>query len=314
MPNYGVIDLGSNSIRMVIYEVKREKPGDSHHWRLSYDNEDFKSLINDKIIAGLAAYVTDGVFSDEGIERAASILRGHARRANYFECKKLEVFATAVLRNAKNCKQAVKTIEKLSGLPISVLSESDEAHLGFLGITCDQEVDHGTLIDIGGGSTELTRIQNGGDLDNVSLGQGSLSSFSNFVSGILPTPEEAQNIANAFRTLYYALPDPQRYNTDAVYGIGGSVRAASKMHAQIRGDIERPRFMTKDDILAILEFCYRDANSFAHTALKASPERIHTLVPGCIILLTLLEELGAHQLEICNHGVREGYLMERMLS
>ena len=71
MLNYGVIDLGSNSIRLVVYEVKGNGPGDCAP-------KSFKSLINDKVMAGLAAYVSDGVFTEAGIEKAASVLRGHA--------------------------------------------------------------------------------------------------------------------------------------------------------------------------------------------------------------------------------------------
>ena len=57
-----------------------------------------------------------------------------------------------------------------------------------------------------------------------------------------------------------------------------------------------------------------DASAYAHSALKASAERIHTLTPGCVILEALLSGLGAQKLEICKFGVREGYLIERVLS
>lgn len=306
MPNYAVIDLGSNSIRLVVYEVKDDS-------RKSYTGKDFKSLINDKVMAGLAAYVSDGVFSAGGIDRAASVLKGHAKRARYFDCKKLEVFATAVLRNAENCAEAVAAIEERTGLPITLLSEKDEAHLGFVGATCDRAVDRGTLVDIGGGSTELTRIEGGLDFDNASMGQGSLSSFARHVRAILPTAAESDAIADALRAHLEQLPHASAYRADTLYGIGGSVRAAAKMHAQAAGHIVRPKSMTAAEIRAILDWCHRDPDTFAHTAIKASAERIHTLVPGCIILLALFEELGAERLEICKHGVREGYLIERML-
>ena len=306
MPNYAVIDLGSNSIRLVVYEVKDD-------CRESYTSKDFKSLINDKVMAGLAAYVSDGVFSAGGIDRAASVLKGHAKRARYFDCKKLEVFATAVLRNAENCAEAVAAIEERTGLPITLLSEKDEAHLGFVGATCDRTVDRGTLVDIGGGSTELTRIEGGLDFDNASIGQGSLSSFARYVRAILPTAAESDAIADALRARLNQLPHARAYRAGTLYGIGGSVRAAAKMHAQAAGHIVRPKSMTADEIRAILDWCHRDPDTFAHTAIKASAERIHTLVPGCIILLALFEELGAERLEICKHGVREGYPTERML-
>ena len=286
MPNYAVIDLGSNSIRLVVYDVK-----DAH--KRTCTNKDFKSLINDKVMAGLSAYVVDGVFTQDGIDRAVSVLRGHAKRARYFDCEKMEVFATAVIRNALNCEEAVAAIEEAAELPISLLSATDEAHLGFVGATCDRAVERGTLVDIGGGSTELTRIESSLDFDNASIGQGSLSSFAQHVRAILPTPGA--------------------YRSEALYGIGGSVRAAAKMHAQATGAAVRPKTMTKQQIHAILAWCRTDPDTFAHAALKASAERVHTLVPGCIILGELFDACGAERLDVCKYGVREGYLIDRML-
>lgn len=306
MPNYAVIDLGSNTIRLVVYEVK-----EAH--KRTYTNKDFKSLINDKVMAGLSAYVVDGAFTQAGIDKAVSVLRGHAKRARYFDCEKMEVFATAVIRNASNCDEAVAAIEEGAELPISLLSAAQEAHLGFVGATCDRTVERGTLVDIGGGSTELTRVEDDCDYDNASVGQGSLSSFAQHVRGILPTSDEMDVIAAALRSRLDALPNPAAYRSDVLCGIGGSVRAAAKMHAQATGATARPKTMTRQQIREILDWCRSDPDAFAHTALKASAERIHTLVPGCIILHTLLEAFDAERLDICKYGVREGYLIERML-
>lgn len=306
MPNYAVVDLGSNSIRLVVYDVK-----DAH--KRTYTSKDFKSLINDKVMAGLSAYVVDGTFTQDGIDRAIGVLRGHAKRARYFDCEKMEVFATAVIRNASNCEEAVAAIEEAAELPISLLSATDEAHLGFVGATCDRAVERGTLVDIGGGSTELTRIESSLDFDNASIGQGSLSSFAQHVRAILPTPGEMDAIAEAFRKRFAGLPDPDAYRSEALYGIGGSVRAAAKMHAQATGAAVRPKTMTKQQIHAILAWCRTDPDTFAHAALKASAERVHTLVPGCIILGELFDACGAERLDVCKYGVREGYLIDRML-
>ena len=300
MSNYGLVDLGSNSVRLVIYDVK--------------DSRDFKSLINDKVMAGLAAYVdADGVFTKAGINKAVSVLRSHARHAEYFKCKKMEVFATAVLRNAANCKQAVAAIEEQTGLSITLLSERDEAHLGFVGTTCEHTIERGTLVDVGGGSTELTRICDGRDSDDISLPQGSLSSFAGRVRGVMPTRAEADAIAGDLRERLDALPNRKAYDAKTLYGIGGSARAAAKMYAQMTDAPARPKSLTPEQIRQMVDWCLRDPDAFAHTALKAAAERVHTVVPGSIILLTLLEELGAERIEIGKRGVREGYLVERML-
>lgn len=152
MPTYGVIDLGSNSIRLVIYEVKDDR-------RSTYSSKDFKSIINDKVMAGLAAFVEDGVFTPDGVDRAVNVLKSHMKRVRYFGCKRVDVFATAVLRNAVNCAEAVAEIERRCGLAVTLLSARDEAHLGFVGARCSTPLERGTLVDIGGGSTELTRVE-----------------------------------------------------------------------------------------------------------------------------------------------------------
>ena len=306
MPNYGVIDLGSNSVRLVIYDVKNTE-------RCPITTNDFKSLLNDKVMAGLASYVNDGVFSQAGIERAINVLKGHAKRLKYFNCVRTEVFATAVLRNCINSAEAIKAIESATGMHITLLSAREEAHLGFRGARCANEIDDGTLIDIGGGSTELTSIKGGIDTTGISIPQGSLSSYAGFVQHILPSQEEGWVIASAFAEKLHSLENFADFRAKRLYGIGGSVRAAAKMMATIEEASERPRVLTVHSFEHMRNLLEEDPASFAHFAARAVPERIHTLMPGCIIAKTVLEELGADSIEICKHGIREGYLIERML-
>lgn len=305
MPNYGVIDLGSNTIRLCVYEVKDDS-------KRAYSRKDFRTLLNNKVMAGLSAHVADGAFTEAGVAHALDVLAGHAKRLKYFDCKRTDVFATAVLRNCTNSTEAVHAIEKGSGFCITLLSAEDEAHLGFVGASCDRPLERGTLIDIGGGSTELTRIDKDADHDNASIGQGSLSSFAEHVRGILPTRSEADAIEEALEARLGAL-DASRYRCDTLYGIGGSVRAAAKMYAEAYGNGEKPEGLAREDVDAIIEACLADPDAFAHTALKAAPDRIHTLVPGCLIIRRLLDDFGAQELSIRKKGVREGYLIERML-
>lgn len=308
MPNYGVIDLGSNSIRLVVYETKNEGGK-------AYGSDDFKSLISDKVMAGLSAFVEDGAFTAAGVDRAASVLKGHMRRARYFKCARLDVFATAVLRNCTNSHDAVEAVSKRIGVPITLLSSQDEAHLGFVGATCAAPIDRGTLIDIGGGSTEITRIRKGVESNNESIGVGSLSSFARHVKNIMPSPTEMEAISDAlWERFCEQVPDPRVYASPRFYGIGGSVRAAAKMLAQMNGSPERPQTLSLTDIEAIVDFLCSDPAEFAHLALKASSERVHTMVPGVLIMRRLMRELGGQEIEIRKHGVREGYLIERMLS
>ena len=56
-----------------------------------------------------------------------------------------------------------------------------------------------------------------------------------------------------------------------------------------------------------------EPHRFAHAALKACVERVHTIVPGCVILRAVFEESGARELRICKHGIREGFLMTQVI-
>lgn len=306
MALYGIIDLGSNSIRLVVYEANdNAKP--------PFSKRDFHSIINEKTIAGLSAYVQDGTFTQAGINRAAEVLGEHLRRAHNVGCENVRIFATAVLRNCSNSAEATRAISEAVSMPIDVLSACDEAHLGFAGATCDRSIERGTLIDIGGGSTELTAVRKGADSCGISLGQGSVSSYAQFVRMILPTADEVRAIQEAFRTRLAELESLEPYRCASLYGTGGSTRAAAKMYGVAFGGGVRPKSLERHQLDAIIALLMRDPSTFAHLAVKAAPDRLHTLVPGCLIAHVLMEQLSASTLEICKYGVREGYLIERIL-
>ncbi len=310
MANYGVIDLGSNSVRLAIFDVKAGSKG-----KRNLTSKCFRSIINDKIMAGLSAYVEDGSFTQEGIERAADVLSGHLKRARYFGCVRTDIFATAVLRNCGNSQQAVSAIEKATGAKINLLSARDEAHLSFVGASCDREMERGTLVDLGGGSCELVRIEGGRDFDDASVGQGSLSSYARLVEFVVPQAHEITAIEQAFLDkARETVGSLEPYRADRLYGVGGTARAAAKLYAALQGEGARPKVLTPAHFDAIIDELAHDPSAFAHAAARAVPERIHTVMPGCVILRTLMRELHARELEVCKRGVREGYLIERMLA
>lgn len=306
MSYYGVIDLGSNTIRLVIYQLKRLS--------LHSSNPGFKRLVNSKNMAGLASFVdNEGAFTPQGISRAESVLSEHLRHASYFDCKRVDIFATAVIRNAANRNAVVDELENRLNKPICVLSGEEEAHLDFVGATCDRVIDEGLLIDIGGASTELISIHDRVDRRRASIPQGSLSSFTNHVAGILPTKDEMKAISHEFTRHLEGLsrtPGPIPH----LYGVGGSIRAATKMHAIMEQSARKVNTLTPSDIQAMLHACAKNPNTYGHNALKASADRIHTLTPGCCIIDVLMKAYGAEKLTLCKYGVREGYLIERMLS
>lgn len=321
MPLIGIIDLGSNSIRLVVYETKNpQKPSRPQKAEAAVENGDrscakkqFRSVMDKKKIAGLSAYVTDGRLTREGIDCAIEAVQGHVRSANNVGCKDIRLFATAVVRNCDNSKKAADRIAKATGVEVDVISAADEAHLGFVGATCDRRIDEGTLIDIGGGSTELTSVRDGKDRRDVSIPQGSVSSYAEFVKMILPTPDEEASMRRAFDARLDALDGLDDFKAGRLYGIGGSVRAIDKLYAAAFSNDNRMHTLEAYQIGALQSLLQEKPSAFAHAATKAVPERMHTVVPGIVIVRALMEKLGAESLTICKYGVREGYLLERVL-
>lgn len=305
MARYGIIDLGSNTIRLCIYEVSC-----APHEPLRA--KDISILLNYKAMAGLASHIKDGAMTKQGIRRAAKTINAHLSRASHFTCERIDIFATAVLRNCTNSHEATAEIEAAVGKRIAILSNEEEAHLGFLGASLSQNMQCGTLVDIGGGSTELTHIKDGLDLAKTSLPQGSLSSFANHVKGLLPTKEESRAIASSLKALAKD-SNPSLYESSKLYGIGGSIRSAAKVYGDLCNEGSRFDYILPEHLDALLGLYEKDPDAFAHQALRTVPDRIHTFLPGCIIIRQVFELCHAERLDICKYGVREGYLADRVL-
>lgn len=305
MSRHAVIDFGSNTIRLCVYQVDDTIEG-------PITKKNISTLLNYKVMAGLSSYVEDGKLSEKGIKKASRTIREQSERAAYFDCGRIEVFATAVLRNCKNNADAKRAIEEACGLPITILSNEEEAHLGLVGAQLDGPIDDATLVDIGGGSTELTALSRGAERVGTSLPQGSLSSFSMFVKGILPTKKEMDKIATRFDELYASLPK-KTYENKNLVGIGGSIRSAAKVHGDIFRSGKRASTLLPEQIDEILESYRAEPEAFMRSAIQTIPDRVHTFIPGCVIIKEVFSLTKAKQLRIAKNGVREGFLIDRVL-
>ncbi len=306
MPRYGIIDLGSNTIRLCVYEISSNKKHPT-------SRKDIHTLLNYKIMAGLASFVENGAITKKGIKKAISTINAHLKRASHFDCEEIKIFATAVIRNCSNSQEATNAIAHACNAQVSILSTQDEAHLGFIGAQLDNHLDSGVLVDIGGGSTELTLICEEKDQASVSIPQGSLSSYTSHVRGITPTQAEINAIRLSFidtlRENNFGLPRHAK-----LFGIGGSIRSAAKVYGDVCNEGQRLDYILPKHLDTILEEYKTSPDEFLHEALQTIPDRIHTFIPGCIIIREIFAITCAEQLIICKSGIREGYLVDRILS
>ena len=213
-----VIDIGSNSMRLSVYETTEAGT--------------FTILFKDKIMAGLAGYVEEGALSPEGITRAILGLRSFRGTLRALNIPQVAVFATASLRNIRNTAQAVAEIQRGTGFAIEVLSGEEEARLGYAGAMEELALSEGLFVDIGGASTEVVRCAPGQLVSAVSCPVGSLKLYRDWVKKILPNQQAVESMKKAIRQATRA-PSVARPPWE-VLRPGGPARLAYNLYIIVR--------------------------------------------------------------------------------
>lgn len=292
-----IIDIGSNSIRLTLYEI---------------ENGSFKILFREKIMAGLAGYVENGALSAEGMECACAGLLTFRSILQTLHIEHISVFATASLRNISNTQQAMGIIRAATGYSVEVLSGESEALLGYAGAMQELHLRSGAFLDIGGASTEIVTFDEGKPVDFASFPIGSLSLYRRCVKRILPGQGSLkrlqQEIDKTIQPGHAALAE-----RPLLVGVGGTARAAFKLaqhYYKISSDCHT---ITAGQLNGLCSFLCSGKKEASDLILRLEAERIHTLVPGVLILQHIFQLFGAQQLIISKYGVREGYLCKKIL-
>lgn len=299
---YGMIDIGSNTVRMAIYRI---------------EGTHVEMLMKKKHTVGLAAYLRDGVMQQQGIDKAVEILKEFRAFLLAFNITHVVAFTTAALRNAKNSAAAVGEIERRTGLPIRVITGDEEATYDFIGATHDLNEDAGLLIDIGGASTEIVSYSAGKIEQKISLPIGSLAFRTKYVHGMLPTKAECQAMREEAEATLGAATAFADVREASIAGIGGTFKGATALYNAL---YEKPIDNVKMEaarLKALIErFTDEHGINEAITAMlmKTVPDRIHTVIPGLIIAEVLAARFHCKEITYSDSGVREGYIYSEVLN
>ncbi len=291
---YGVVDIGSNTIRLVIYHVHGNK---------------IQKAVNKKYMVGLAGYITDeGEMTKFGVAKLIDTLKDIQLLLESIHVQKLFMFATASLRNINNTEKVLNQVKEETGFDIRILSGSEEAEYGYYGLLLEGARPTGIDIDVGGGSTELVLFNNSKIEFEASIPLGSLVLFDEYVSKIVPKKKEAQAIRNAMERKLCEFEFPQKRSTDTLFVEGGSGRATLKLLRQkypdaIRGNTYNVRYLRN-----FLNFYFEEKEECTRLILKTSPDRIHTAIPGMIAIDTVADHFDSNTITTISNGVREGFL------
>jgi exopolyphosphatase / guanosine-5'-triphosphate,3'-diphosphate pyrophosphatase len=289
----GIIDIGSNSIRLVIYDGPARIPS---------------ILFNEKIMAGLGRGLAgSGALEEEAIERAVAALSRFSLLAGQMGVARLRTVATAAVRDATNGAQFVSRLNEI-GLEVELLSGEEEAAMAGYGVLAAIPHANGIVGDLGGGSLELTRVAGGAIHQRASfpLGVLRLGSLHQKRRGALDRAVDRALAKAGWSDIPTGLP---------FYLVGGSWRALARLDMHLtdyplpvlhhyRMAAEEPQRLVR--ALAQIEI------KRLREIVGLSTSRVPTLPVAAGLLASLVRRLKSSGLIVSAYGLREGLLHQSL--
>lgn len=283
-----IIDIGSNTLRLVIFEENNQ-------------------ILTKKINAGLAGHIDDNQnLSKKGQEKLINSLLEFKKILSLFSDITSHFFATASLRNIKNSEEILELVYKKTGIEITLLTGKEEAIYAFLGAKQDTKTKNGLMLDIGGGSTEIVFYDNNELKNAFSIMIGSLNLYKNYVLELIPNKTEVINIQKRVLELLNTI-NASNIKSNDLCCIGGSARAISNYLSTFY-DVDTKNGYNSTLLKELLEDILNNNTKFSKNIAEISPERIHTFTTGLIVLDTCCDFFEIKTITTSSKGVREGFL------
>jgi exopolyphosphatase/guanosine-5'-triphosphate,3'-diphosphate pyrophosphatase len=291
-PRSAVVDLGSNSVRLVVFEGRGRNP---------------MVIFNEKAVLRLGRGLHQtGRLNSDGLEQALTVLRRYHALVRAMHADPFEILATAAVRDAANGPDFVRDVQAaLPGVPVNVLTGVQEAQLSADGLLCGIPQADGILSDIGGGSMELVHLRAGEMVAAQTTRLGVLR-LNDRAEG---DPVRARAIAE---TALAAVPFLSEGVGRDLYLVGGAWRALARIHMEQTGyPLSIVHHYTVDreearDLAGVIG----GANRRQLERLPGvSRRRVDDMPFAAVVLRRLLRATGARRVVFSANGLREGWFM-----
>ncbi|MFV0490362.1 MAG: Ppx/GppA family phosphatase [Pseudorhodobacter sp.] len=289
----GVVDVGSNSVRMVVFDGAARSPA---------------YFYNEKLMAGLGKGLADtGRLNPRGRERALVALRRFAILAEGMELPPLTCIATAAVREAEDGPEFQAQVEAETGLKLWVIDGKEEARLSAQGVLLGWPEARGIVCDIGGNSMELARIARG------KVGARATSPLGPFrVQQIEGGPEKRRAVIDR---VLRRMKDVIKPDNDRIFLVGGSWRAIARL------DMERRNYpltvlheyrMTPKSVLETIDWIANNDLAYLRALTGTSADRMDLVPLACEVMRELIRIFKPQDIAVSSYGIREGLLYEQM--
>ena len=294
-PRSAVVDLGSNSVRLVIFEGDGRNPA---------------AIFNEKAVLRLGRGLhQSGKLNEEGLEQALTVLRRYHALARAMHADPFEILATAAVRDASNGPDFVREVRRaIPGITITVLTGEQEAAYAAAGLLCGIPAADGILADIGGGSMEV-----------VHLRAGKIKAARTLPLGVLRLADRSQGDPVRARGIAEAALAGVNWLSEGLnrdlYLVGGAWRALARIHMEQTG---YPLAIVHHYTLEREEA--RDLSGVIGSASKrvlermpgVSRRRVDDMPFAAVVLRRLLRATGARRVVFSANGLREGWFMQKV--
>lgn len=294
VPPVAVIDIGSNSIRLVIY-----------------DSADRAALpiFNEKVLCGLGRDLDrTGVLPDEAVVNSIETIRRFVGLAEHMGAEWIDMLATAAVREAKNGPDFVDAVFNACGRRMRVLTGEQEAEYSALGLLSGTPDADGILGDLGGGSVELVNVRQGSVGEQATLPLGPIR----FGKKELNSPyKAADKVDDALKTVPWLPQGKGR----TFYAVGGAWRSVARLH-MIRTDypmhIIHHYSIPYGKAVEFLDFLSHLSVDTLSKVKGISKRRVDTLAYAGMLLHRIMLQVKPDRVMLSAYGLREGSLFARL--
>lgn len=292
--HYGVIDIGSNSIRLVVYDDLSRAP--------------FPRFNEKSLVALGASLDNNGNLTAESIENVRHVLVRFATIAKAMDVSRVDVLATEATRKAGNQSELVKVILQETGLEIRLLSGDEEAHFTALGVISGFYQPTGIVGDMGGGSLEIAEVMSDRVSDRrTSMPLGAFPVKALMSEGVVAAKNAIDTVLD--EQLSPLLSEPM------FYAVGGGWRALARIHIamhEIPIKVVHGFEVPADDVLSLAKSIAKMAPDEVAELPDVPSRRIETLSASALVMWRVLRRLKPGRVVFSAFGLREGWLYSQL--
>jgi len=290
------IDLGSNAVRCLLVRVT---PGVG-----------FEVLRQERVQTRLGGG-RPGVLPQTSVKETLATVRRFLREVRKEDQPRVLAIATAAVREAANRDDLLATLRRDEGVEVRVLSSEEEAHLGTFAALRSLSFRNGVVVDLGGGSLQVTQVREG-DIDSTaSTPLGAVRTTQRFLNNDPPTERELLVLREEIKKQVSPILPPAREGQELI-GLGGTVRTLASMHLATLDGLRQSRqgFRLRwSDITRLRERLERLPIRDRRYVPGLKAERADIILAGTIVVEEVMA-LGSYRtLTVCKDGVRHGLLL-----